>query len=42
LISKDKLIGFGFETTTSTGEQFRRELADEMKRWTVVAKSKTR
>jgi hypothetical protein len=39
LTSKHKLIGLGFETTTTTGEHFRHALADEIKRWTAVVQA---
>jgi tripartite-type tricarboxylate transporter receptor subunit TctC len=40
---KDKLVGLGFDTTTTPSEPFGRELADEIKRWSdVVQKAKLR
>jgi tripartite-type tricarboxylate transporter receptor subunit TctC len=39
---KDRLAGLGFDTGTTTGEQFRRDLTDEIKRWSgVVQKAKS-
>jgi tripartite-type tricarboxylate transporter receptor subunit TctC len=38
---RDKLVALGFDTTTTSSEQFARDLADEVKRWTdVVQKAK--
>ena len=38
---RDKLVALGFDTATTSGEQFARDLADEVKRWTdVVSKAK--
>ena len=38
---RDKLVALGFDTTTTSSEQFARDLADEVKRWTdVVSKAK--
>jgi tripartite-type tricarboxylate transporter receptor subunit TctC len=33
---KDRLAGLGFDTGITTGEQFRRDLGDEIKRWSGV------
>jgi tripartite-type tricarboxylate transporter receptor subunit TctC len=40
---KDKLTGLGFDTATTSTEQFGREVSEEVKRWTdVVQKAKLR
>jgi tripartite-type tricarboxylate transporter receptor subunit TctC len=36
---RDKLIGLGFETATTSGEEFRRDVADEIKRWSAVVQA---
>ena len=38
---KDRLVALGFDTSSTAGDQFRRELSAEIQRWTdVVHKAK--
>jgi tripartite-type tricarboxylate transporter receptor subunit TctC len=36
---KEKLVGLGFETATTSGELFRRDIAEEIKRWSAVVQA---